>query len=151
LLSSEWQDSFLGGISGHPSTVGSVGELMRYGDFSTGFLMAAMRELVNVEDHGRGGGFGANHILEAVARNPEAAALASAAFAPQMLDNSYWSNWAVGAVFEAGAVTYRAQDPGMAEYAARQIIAEVDAREGRMPPEMDDAMAAIATEYFDDI
>lgn len=150
LFSTEWQASFLAGISGHPSTVGNVGELMRYGDFSTGFLMAAMRELVNVQDYGRGG-FGANHILEAVARNPEAAALSSAAFAPQMLDNSYLSNWAVGAVFEAGAVTYRVQDPGMAEYAARQIIAEVDAREGRMPPEMDDAMAAIATEYFDDI
>ena len=141
-LSTEWRDGFLSGISDYPSTVGNVGELMRHGDFSTSFLMAAMRELVNIQDSGRG--FGADRILEAVARNPEAAALSSAAFAQEMVDNGYLSNWAVASVFEAGAVTYRATDPSMAEYAARQIIGVVYAKDGKLSYEYSDAMAAIA-------
>jgi len=146
-LSDAWQDAFFAGVSQHPTNAGGVGELMRTGDFSTEFLMRATGQVVNLQTSDPGAAL----ILEAVARNPEAAALSSAAYAGQLLDNPNLPPESVGLVFEAGAVTYRQTDPSMAEYAASRIIEEVDARDGKMPPGMDDSMAAIAAEYIADI
>lgn len=164
-LSQQWRDDFFAGAADSQLTRFGIGQLMRSGEFSTDFLMQAMREVVNVAaepgtsqnpatwslsdpslaDNGLG------WILEAVARNPEAASLATAAFAEKMIDNPYLDGRQTGLVFEAGTVAYRGTDPGMAEYAATQLIAVVDAKDGKLPFGMDDAMAAIATEYFDDI
>ena len=160
-LSAEWVDGLFSGAAEHTRTRWAVGQLMRSGDFSTGFLTQAMREVVvngdaygpvtwslgdsSYADNGLG------WIMDAVARNPEAAALTTAAFAGELMDNPNVSDADVARVFEVGTVDYRTTDPGMAEYAARQVIGEVDAREGKLPPGYDDAMAAIATEYFDDI
>ncbi|WP_058836129.1 hypothetical protein [Luteimonas abyssi] len=149
-LSTEWQDAFFAGIDGYPSTVDGVGALMRHGEFSTDFLMRGMREVIDLQDGAAS--LGAGQVLEAVARNPEAAALSSAAFADRLVNGpEFFPSWQVAQVFESGAVTHRSEDPAMAEYAARQIIDVVDAKDGKMLFGMDDAMAAIATEYFADI
>src|SRR5690606_15797025 len=141
--SGEWVDGLFNGAAESTRTRWAVGQLMRSGEFSTGFLTQAMREVVvngdaygpvtwslgdsSAPDNGLG------WIMDAVARNPEAAALATAAFAGELMDNPNVNGWDVARVFEVGTVDYRATDPGMAEYAARQVIGEVDAREGKLP------------------
>lgn len=168
-LPDQWVDGFFtghGGMADSKLDRYAVGQLMRTGDFSTQFLTRAVRDVVLVGydptshqnpvtwalDGSNNPDDGLGWILRAVERNPQASAVTTATYAEELLENAPASDsWHVAAIFETGTVDYREVDPGMAELAARELIGAVDDRQGQLLFGYDDAMAAIAAEYFDDI
>lgn len=154
-----------------------LGNLLRTGDFGKDFLLRAMREITIPAMAGEiSPGLGAGQlenelgptayrtwILQAVARNPEASAIALAAWPEQLIHEHpghlnfpppasfYAEGFAISDMIRSGTVDLRATDPNWAEFAARAVIGRVDDLDGKVDPLVTEGLADLTVEYFDDV
>lgn len=165
-LSEQWVDGFFAGMKDSATARWAVGQLMRTGTFDTTFLARAVNDVVlasraddasqipitwSLDDPSMPDS-GNEWILGAVARNPEASNVVIALHADELITGSSLSEaYQVGEIIRAGTITYRGTDASMAEYAARQVLQVVDEQDGHVPLTVEDALADLAVEYFDDL
>lgn len=154
-----------------------VGNLLRTGDFGKDFLLQAMREITipsmtgeldSVASAGQletelGPMAFRTWILEAVARNPEASAIALSAWPEQLIHEDpgqlnfeppatfFTEGFAIADIIRAGTVDLRATDPSWAEFAARAVIDRVDDLDGKVDPTISAGLADLTVEYFNDV